>query len=58
MSSKRRVRAKSCDKWVAAVNRLAREMDEKAASLHPTAWKEQMAADNEKFRKVARRKHG
>ena len=54
MTSKRRLRAKSCEEWVAAVNRLAREMDDKASTIHPSAWAELMKADNEKFRKVAK----
>ena len=57
MSSKRRVRAKSCEEWISSVNRLAREMDEQAASLHPSAWPEAMKEENEKFRKIAGRPH-
>jgi hypothetical protein len=41
------------EKWVARVNNLAREMDEKAASVHPSAWPEMMKAENEKYRKIA-----
>jgi hypothetical protein len=40
-------------KWVALVNKMAREMDEKAASVHPSAWPEMMKAENEKYRKLA-----
>lgn len=41
------------DRWVARVNALARKMDDQAASLHPSAWPEMMAADNEKFKCLA-----
>jgi hypothetical protein len=48
----------SIDRWVASVNRLAREMDEQAASIHLSAWAEVMKAANEKFRKLAGRDVG
>lgn len=42
-------------RWVAKVNRAAREMDEAAASLHPSAWPEALAPQREAFRKLAAR---
>jgi hypothetical protein len=32
---------------------MARDMDEQAASLHPSAWPEAMKMQNEKFKKLA-----
>lgn len=46
------------EKWVAAVNKLAREMDEQAASVHPAAWPEMMKAQNDRFKKVAAIRQG
>ncbi len=42
------------DKWVAGLNRLGREMDEAATTMHPSAWHEQLAPDREKWLKLAR----
>lgn len=41
------------DEWVARLNALAREMDDQAASLHPSVWPEQMEAVNARYRKLA-----
>ncbi len=43
------------DKWVARLNKLAREIDEDAATIHPSAWKEQLGDLYEKYRKLAGR---
>lgn len=40
-------------RWVKRVNDLARRMDDAAASMHPSAWGEQMAPLNERYRKLA-----
>lgn len=42
------------DKWVSRLNRLSAEMDETAATLHPSAWSEALAPLNEKWKKEAR----
>ncbi len=39
--------------WAARLNALGREMDDQAASLHPSAWPEQMEAANTRYRKLA-----
>lgn len=41
------------DEWVARLNALAREMDDLAASLHPTAWAEALRDLNDKWRRLA-----
>lgn len=41
------------DTWVRNVNKLAAEIDEAAASLHPSAWAEQLAPLHDRYRKVA-----
>lgn len=40
------------DRWVARVNKSAREMDETAASLHPSAWREALKPQREAFKKL------
>jgi hypothetical protein len=42
------------DAWVARVNKLALEMDELAASMHPSAWPEALKSLREKFEQVAK----
>lgn len=39
--------------WVAKVNALAAEVDETAASLHPSAWQEQLAGLHDRYRRLA-----
>lgn len=41
--------------WVARLNRLALELDETAAALHPSAWPEQLKAHLEQYREQAKR---
>lgn len=40
-------------RWVARLNRLAAEMDALAASLHPSAWDEQLAGLRAEYRALA-----
>ena len=42
------------DEWVAKLNALGGELDELAASLHPSVWEEQLAELRAKYRKLAR----
>ena len=37
------------DKWVKRINALAKEIDDTAASVHPSAWKEALAPLAEKY---------
>ena len=39
--------------WVAKVNRLAADIEGNAACLHPTAWRDTLAPDHARFRKLA-----
>ncbi len=39
--------------WVARLNRLAREMDEVAVSIHPSSWHEMLAPLREEYRRLA-----
>ena len=48
--------AKTTEQWVAQINRLAREIDELADSLHPSAWPEQLKDYHERFRREAGRR--
>lgn len=41
------------DRWVARCNAMARELDDTADSIHPSAWPEALKALQEKYRKVA-----
>lgn len=41
------------DRWVARVNKAAREIDETAASIHPSAWPETLQHQREAFKKLA-----
>ena len=43
------------EKWVGQVNALARDLDESAASLHPSVWPEALAPEMERFKKLAAR---
>ncbi len=40
--------------WVHKVNELAKEIDQVAASMHPTAWSEELADLHRKFEKLAK----
>jgi hypothetical protein len=40
-------------KWVSRLNKLAREMDELAATLHPSAWHEALAPYCAKYKRLA-----
>lgn len=40
--------------WVHRVNQLCREIDEIAASIHPSAWPEALADLHEKYRRLAK----
>ena len=44
---------RTTEEWVAAVNQAAREMDEWAASLHPSAWPEALADLRAQYRAIA-----
>jgi hypothetical protein len=44
----------STDEWVKQVNRLAREIDEIAASMHPSAWPEQLGELFRKYERLAK----
>ncbi len=48
------------EKWVSRINRLAREIDELAATIHPSAWPEALRELNEKWKKEAKKEspHG
>ena len=37
------------DAWVRAVNRLASALDAQAAATHPSAWREQLHVDIERY---------
>ena len=39
--------------WVAKVNRLAAKIDADAGCLHPSAWRDTLAPDHARFRKLA-----
>ena len=41
------------DRWVARVNALARDIEERSHSIHPSAWHETFAAQYEAFFKLA-----
>jgi len=41
-------------RWVERVNRLGRELDAAAASMHPSAWHEALAPDRERWEVLAR----
>lgn len=38
--------------WVRRLNKLGRELDASAASMHPSAWPEALKRDREKWKKV------
>lgn len=40
--------------WLRRLNRLAAELDEQAASLHPSAWREQLGPMTARWRALAR----
>ena len=40
--------------WLRRLNRLAAEIDEQAASLHPSAWSEQLGPMSARWRALAR----
>jgi len=40
---------------VAALNKLARDMDENAEAMHESAWKEQLAPEREAYTNLAKR---
>lgn len=42
------------NEWVRKLNKLGREIDEWAASIHPSAWDEELKAEMEKWRKLAK----
>jgi hypothetical protein len=42
------------DEWVRRVNELAREIDEIAASIHPSAWRETLEPEFRKFERLAK----
>ena len=41
------------DRWVSRCNAMARELDDIAASIHPSVWPEAMKEMSEKFKKLA-----
>jgi hypothetical protein len=41
------------EEWVRKLNTLAREMDETAQSLHPSAWPEALGPMNDRYRRLA-----
>lgn len=41
------------DAWVRRVNLAARNLDELAASMHPSAWAEALHEDTERFKRLA-----
>lgn len=41
------------DRWVARVNKAARDLDSTASALHPSAWPEALASQRAVFRKLA-----
>lgn len=43
------------ERWIGRLNRLGRDLDATAASIHPSAWKEQLREDIERWRRVARK---
>lgn len=43
------------DRWVAKINRLAAEIDDTAAAMHPSAWPEQLAPQLEQFKQLAQK---
>lgn len=44
----------STDEWVRRLNALGREMDDLAASLHPSVWGEALADLRARYEKLAR----
>ncbi len=40
-------------RWVQRLNKLGAEMDEWAASMHPSAWHEEFAAQRDKWKRIA-----
>jgi hypothetical protein len=42
------------DEWVRRVNSLAREIDEIAASIHPSAWREALGPEFRKYERLAK----
>ena len=52
MGNAMRSREYAIARWVEYLNRLGRELDAKAASMHPSAWKEQLREDIERWRRV------
>ena len=40
-------------RWVAAVNAAGRELDELAAAIHPSAWKDELEPGRERWKKLA-----
>lgn len=40
------------DAWVHRVNRAARELDEAAASMHPSAWRDELEEQRQKYKKA------
>lgn len=43
------------EQWVKRLNKLAEEMDETAASLHPSAWHEALAPMREEYERLAKK---
>jgi hypothetical protein len=44
------------NKWVVRINKLARQLDEDAASMHPSVWNEALGDRHEQYRKLARQR--
>lgn len=43
------IKQRNYDAWVKRINALAKEIDDTAASVHPSAWKEALAPLAEKY---------
>ncbi len=43
------------ERWVNRLNHLGRELDATAEIMHPGAWKDQLAEDIARWRKLARK---
>ena len=44
--------ADATERWIRRLNHLGRELDAKAASMHPSAWMEQLREEREKWKRV------
>jgi len=47
--------AMTTEKRLARLNRLGQDLDERAASMHPSAWPEALKEDMERWKRLARK---